>query len=52
MDRLVIDYANNVVEALIRLKDSHKGDLTLDEVEAINDACNLIDHNLKRLNVI
>ena len=42
-------YANYVVEKLIRLKDSNKSVLTRNEVDAINDACNLIDHNLEEL---
>lgn len=52
MDRIICDvqvYANELVERLIRLKDSNKGTLTRNEIDTINDACNLIDHNIKLL---
>ena len=42
-------YANELVERLIRLKDSNKQTLTRNEIDTINDACNLIDHNRKEL---
>lgn len=45
----VIAYANNLIEKLIALKDSNKGTLTRNEIDTINDACNLIDHNIKLL---
>lgn len=35
---------NELVEKLIRIKDMN--DLTRSERDAINDACNLIDHNI------
>lgn len=50
MDKMqVIAYANNLIEKLIALKDSNKGTLTRNEIDTINDACNLIDHNIKLL---
>jgi len=55
MERIVIDvkaYANELVERLIRLKDSNKSTLTRNEIDTINDACNLIDHNIKELKQI
>lgn len=55
MERIIVDiqaYANELVERLIRLKDSNKSTLTRNEVDTINDACNLIDHNLKELKEI
>jgi hypothetical protein len=48
----VIAYANNLIEKLIALKDSNKGTLTRNEIDTINDACNLIDHNIKLLEEI
>lgn len=45
-------YANELVERLIRLKDANKSTLTRNEVDTINDACNIIDHNRKLLEQI
>lgn len=45
-------YANNLIEKLIVLKDSNKGTLTRNEIDTINDACNLIDHNIELLEEI
>ena len=33
---------NEIIDALISIKDWHKGDLMLSEIETINDACNCI----------
>lgn len=33
---------NEIIDALISIKDWHKGDLMLCEIETINDACNCI----------
>lgn len=52
MERVVIDvrvYASTLVDQLIRIKDRHRDVLSCSEVDVINDACNLIDHNLKEL---
>lgn len=45
-------YANELVERLIRLKDTNRSTLTRNEVDTINDACNLIDHNKRLLEQI
>lgn len=37
-----------IVENLINIKDTHKKELTSEEVDAINDACNILDHNFNR----
>lgn len=42
-------YANTIVEQLIRIKDMHRYELSRNEIDSINDACNLISHNLKVL---
>ena len=33
---------NEIIDALISIKDWHRGDLMLSEIETINDACNCI----------
>ena len=47
----IIAYANTIVEKLIALKDSNKGTLTRNEIDTLNAACNLIDHNREELKV-
>lgn len=42
-------YANGIVEALISIKDRNRDKLSLDEIDALNGACNLIYHNIKEL---
>ena len=42
-------YASMTVDRLINIKDRHKSELSLDEIETINNACNLIYHNRKVL---
>lgn len=42
-------YASMTVDKLIGIKDRHRSDLSLDEIEVINNACNLIYHNRKLL---
>ena len=34
---------NEIIERLIALKDMHRGDLELSELDAINDACNALE---------
>jgi hypothetical protein len=45
-------YADGLVERLISLKDSNRSNLTRNEIDTINDACNLIYHNRKELKEI
>ena len=33
---------NEIIDKLISIKDWHRGELLLSEIEAINDACNCI----------
>lgn len=48
----VEQYANGLVARLISLKDSNRSNLTRNEIDTINDACNLIYHNRKELKEI
>lgn len=38
-----------IVEYLISIKDMNKGKLTSDEIDAINDACNILSHRFPRM---
>lgn len=38
-----------LVDKLINIKDKHRNVLSIEEVETLNAACNLIDHNLDKL---
>ena len=52
MERAVIDvtvYTNTLIDQLIRIKDNHRDILTRTEVDALNAACNIIEHNIKEL---
>lgn len=52
MDRIINDvriYANDVVERLIALKDMNRDKLSRSEIETLNDAANLIYHNIKEI---
>ena len=51
MEYDVQTYANMLIDQLIRIKDRHRSELSLAEVEVINDSCNLISHNLQKLEV-
>lgn len=52
MDRVLYDvrvYANDVVDRLNALKDNNKDKLTISDIETLNDAMNLIEHNIKEI---
>lgn len=52
MDRVLYDvrvYANDVVDRLNALKDKNRDKLSAAEIEALNDAINLILHNMKEI---
>lgn len=52
MDRIVHDvrvYANDVVDRLNALKDKNRDKLCHTEIETLNDAANLILHNIKEI---
>ena len=42
-------YAQMLIDKLINLKDSNRNTLTKNEIDTINSACNLIDHNREEL---
>lgn len=45
MDRDLSVYAAYLIDKMCRIKDRHRDILTFDEVDTINDICNLLDHN-------
>ena len=52
MDRVMHDvrvYANDVVDRLNALKDKNRDKLCRTEIETLNDAANLILHNIKEI---
>ena len=52
MDKVIFDvriYANDVVERLIALKDMNRDKLSRSDIETLNDAANLIYHNIKEI---
>ena len=44
-------YADGIIDKLIAIKDSNKDNLTRNEIDTINNACNLIEHNREDLKV-
>ena len=38
-----------LVEDLIRLRDKYRGQLPWEELDLIADACNVINHNIKKI---
>lgn len=42
-------YANTLIDRLIFIKDRHSNFLERNEIDTINDACNLISHNIEHL---
>ena len=49
MSKELEKYANELVEKLIAIKDANRDTLTWSEIDALNDAANLIYHNRKVL---
>lgn len=52
MDRVLYDvrvYANDVVDRLNALKDKNRDKLSRSDIETLNDAANLIYHNIKEI---
>ena len=48
-DKELRTYANTCVDHLIAIKDSHRDVLMWSEIDAINDICNLVTHNIDNL---
>ena len=42
---------NELIEKLIAIRDWYKGTMTRDELDAIADACNVIEHNIDALSI-
>lgn len=52
MDRVLYDvrvYANDVVDRLNAIKDNNRDKLSRSEIDTLNDACNIIKHNIKEI---
>ena len=52
MENIVVNtkvYVNTLIDKLIAIKDSNRDTLTRNEVDTINAACNLLEHNIKRI---
>lgn len=52
MDKVIFDvrvYANDVVDRLNALKDKNRDKLSSSEIDTLNDAVNLILHNIKEI---
>ena len=52
MDKVIYDvrvYANDVVERLIAIKDMNRDKLSRSDIDTLNDAANLISHNIKEI---
>ena len=41
--------ASTTVDQLIRIKDRHRDILMADEIRMLNTACNLLEHNIDKL---
>ena len=53
MDKEIIRVkANTLIDQMIHIKDRHRDILNSTEIDAINDTCNLISHNIKYLEEI
>ena len=52
MENVVVNmkvYVNTMIDKLIAIKDSNKGTLTVNEIDTINAVCNLLEHNIERI---
>lgn len=52
MDKVIYDvrvYANDVVSRLNALKDNNRDKLSVSEIDTLNDAINIINHNIKEI---
>lgn len=55
MDNIVVNkkvYINTLIDKLIAIKDSNRNTLTRNEVDTINSVCNLLEHNIERIEEI
>lgn len=52
MENVVVNmrvYVNTLIDKLIAIKDSNRNTLTRNEIDTINAACNLLEHNLDNI---
>lgn len=52
MENVVVNmrvYVNTLIDKLIAIKDSNRGTLTRNEIDTINTVCNLLEHNIERI---
>lgn len=52
MENVVVNmkvYVNTMIDKLIAIKDSNKQNLTRNEIDTLNSVCNLLEHNIERI---
>lgn len=52
MENVVVNmkvYVNTMIDKLIAIKDINKQNLTRNEIDTINAVCNLLEHNIERI---
>lgn len=52
MENVVVNmkvYVNTMIDKLIAIKDSNRGTLTRNEIDTLNSVCNLLEHNIERI---
>ena len=52
MDNIVVNkkvYINTLIDKLIAIKDSNRNTLTRNELDTLNSVCNLLEHNIERI---
>ena len=55
MDNIVVNkkvYINTLIDKLIAIKDSNRNTLTRNELDTLNSVCNLLEHNIERIEEI
>lgn len=55
MENIVVNkkvYINTLIDKLIAIKDHNRDTLTRNEVDTINSACNILSHNIERIEEI
>ena len=52
MENIVVNtkvYVNTLIDKLIAIKDFNRDTLTRNEIDTINTVCNLLEHNIERI---
>ena len=55
MDNIIVNkkvYINTLIDKLIAIKDSNKQNLTRNEIDTLNTVCNVLEHNIERIEEI